>query len=78
MVTILCSLVMLVMGFKLGRKYQDFQDLMLARRVSKLVGQREQLSKEQDEYEKYVRQDKRLSRLADRGRELEELEEKIQ
>ncbi|MNV78345.1 hypothetical protein D3C71_1718290 [compost metagenome] len=29
--------------FTLGRKYQDFQDIMLARRVARLVEQRKQV-----------------------------------
>lgn len=49
--------------FKIGRKYQDFQDLMLARRVAKLVDQRERFQKEQIEYDKYERQDERIRKV---------------
>jgi hypothetical protein len=49
--------------FKIGRKYQDFQDLMLARRVARLVIQREKFQKDQDEYEKYERQDERIRKV---------------
>lgn len=64
---IIIALVALFLGFKLGRKYQDFQDLMLARRVSKLVIQREQLAKEQEDYERWERQDRRLGKLMERS-----------
>ncbi|MEN1990817.1 hypothetical protein [Paenibacillus hubeiensis] len=49
--------------FKIGRKYQDFQDLMLARRVARLVDQREKFQREQAEYEKYERQDERIRKV---------------
>lgn len=49
--------------FQIGRKYQDFQDLMLARRVARLVIQREKFQKDQDEYEKYERQDERIRKV---------------
>lgn len=45
-------LIVMIISFKLGRKYQDFADLMLARRVSKLISQREQIRKEQEEWNK--------------------------
>lgn len=50
-------------GWKVGRRYQDFQELMLARRISKLVVQREKFSKEQAEYEKWERDDERISKV---------------
>lgn len=71
MFAILGFLVGGVVFWNLGRRYQDFQDLMLARRVSKLVVQREQLAKEQADYERYERQDARLRKLN------EKLEEEI-
>lgn len=70
MITLIVGIVMLFAGFKLGRVYQDFQDIMLARRVSKLVSQREQLSKEQDDYDRAVKLDRKIAR-----RELRLLEE---
>lgn len=60
---ILIALVMFWLGWMLGRKYQDFQDLMIARRVAKLVDQREQVSNERDQYEKWERQDNRIKRV---------------
>lgn len=65
MITIIYVIFTAVIFWKLGRKYQDFQDLMLARRVSKLVMQREQLSKERDDYERYEKQDRRLRNVLD-------------
>lgn len=52
-----------ILFWKLGRRYQDFQELMLARRISKLVAQREKFSKEQSEYEKWERDDERIGKL---------------
>lgn len=50
-------------GWKIGRRYQDFQELMLARRISKLVVQREKFAKEQEEYEKWERDDARIGKV---------------
>lgn len=63
MITIVYVMATAIIFWKLGRKYQDFQDIMLARRVSKLVSQREQLQKEQDDYERYERQDRKIRRI---------------
>lgn len=52
-----------ILFWKLGRRYQDFQELMLARRISKLVAQREKFSKEQAEYEKWERDDDRIGKV---------------
>ncbi|WP_157660339.1 hypothetical protein [Burkholderia ubonensis] len=57
------------MGIKFGRRYQDFQDLMLARRVAKIVDQRDRFAKEQQEYEKWERQDERIRKVNDNLRE---------
>lgn len=50
----------------LGRRYQDFQDLMFARRVAKLIDQRDKFQKEREEYDKYERQDERLRKVQER------------
>ncbi|MNW44042.1 hypothetical protein D3C74_212590 [compost metagenome] len=50
-------------GWKLGRRYQDFQDLMLARRVAKIVDQRDKFQKDQEDYLKYERQDERIRKI---------------
>lgn len=71
MIAIFTFLVGGCVFWHLGRRYQDFQDLMLARRVSKLVVQREQLAKEQSDYERFERQDARLRKVN------EKLEEEI-
>lgn len=56
-------------GWKVGRRYQDFQDLMLARRVAKIVDQRERFAKDHDEYEKWERQDERIGKASAKLRE---------
>lgn len=73
MTTLFVALVMFFLGWRLGRKYQDFADLMLARRVAKLVEQREQIEKEREQFERYERQDKRLRRMMEADKEEVEL-----
>lgn len=63
MVYIIIAVVMFFLGWKLGRKYQDLQDLMIARRVAKLVDQRDQVYKEREQFERWERQDKRINRV---------------
>lgn len=41
----------MLMGLWLGQRYADFKDLMLARRVAKLVEQRKQIEQERREWE---------------------------
>lgn len=60
---ILIAVVMFWIGWKLGRRYQDFQDIMLARRVAKLTQQREQIAKEQQDYERWHQQDLKLAKM---------------
>lgn len=62
MTTLFSCLVVAFMFWKLGRKYSDFQDIMLARRVAKLVSQREQISKDQVDYERAVEIDRKIAR----------------
>lgn len=57
---IMAFAVGIFVGWKLGRKYQDFQDIMLARRVAKLVEQREKIQKEKEQYEMWEQQDMRI------------------
>jgi hypothetical protein len=59
MVTIFALLVGLFVGWKLGRKYQDFSDLMLARRIAKMVEQRDTVAKDREDFERWERQDRR-------------------
>lgn len=59
---IIVAAVMFWLGWRLGRKYQDFQDLMIARRVAKLVDQRDLVEKEREQYERWERQDRRHKR----------------
>lgn len=63
MTYIIVAVVMFFLGWKLGRKYQDFQDLLIARRVAKLVEQREVVAKERNEFDRWERQDQRLKRV---------------
>jgi len=67
MATVVWALVMLFVGWKLGRKYQDMQDLMLARRVSRIMEQGKMLAKDKDDYERWMRQDDKLARLREEG-----------
>jgi hypothetical protein len=69
---IICMVVTAFISFKLGRVYTDFQDLMIARRVSKIVMQRDQIQKEQTEYEKSLEIDYKMSRIKNKKIELEE------
>lgn len=64
---ILIAAVMFFLGWKLGRKYQDFQDLMLARRVAKLVSQREQLQKEREQFAIWEEQDLKIGKVLKEG-----------
>lgn len=66
MLAILMFVLGSIVGWKVGRRYQDFQELMLARRISKLVVQREKFAKEQSEYEKWERDDARIGELSKR------------
>lgn len=43
-------------SFKLGRKYQDFQDLMFARRIARLLKQREQVQTESKAWEEVMQE----------------------
>lgn len=65
MTVLFSCLVCLFIGWKLGRKYSDFQDIMLARRVAKLVQQRDQVSQEQEDYARWEKQDKRIKKVMD-------------
>ncbi|KVV25792.1 hypothetical protein WK79_10915 [Burkholderia ubonensis] len=69
MLAIALFILGLFVGIKFGRRYQDFQDLMLARRVAKIVDQRDRFAKEQQEYEKWERQDERIRKVNDNLRE---------
>jgi hypothetical protein len=59
MITLIVGLIFLIIGMKLGARYQDFQDIMLARRVSKIILQGKQFQAEAEQYEKAVQIDKR-------------------
>jgi hypothetical protein len=62
MITLLVGLVFLFIGMKLGARYQDFQDIMLARRVSKIINQGKQFQEDKEQYEKAVNVDLRQSK----------------
>lgn len=66
MLALLTFCLGLFAGWKFGRRYQDFADLMMARRVARLVVQREKFQKDQEEYDKYERQDERIRKVNDR------------
>jgi len=65
MITIIYIIATAVIFWKLGRRYQDFQDLMLARRVSKIVMQREQFEKDHSDYERFEAIEKRMKKVRD-------------
>jgi hypothetical protein len=58
-IAILCTWV----GFVFGKKYQDFMDLLLARRVAKLIEQRDSIQKDREQFERWEEQDKRIARF---------------
>lgn len=61
--------------FWVGLKYGELRDIMLARRISRLVAQQQGVQKDQEDYERWQRQDKRIGkRQRERERELEEEE----
>lgn len=59
---IVVAIVCFYTGYKIGRKYQDFTDLMMARRMAKIIDQRDQLEKERKEYERWERQEKKIQK----------------
>ncbi|HEY0827111.1 MAG TPA: hypothetical protein VGE40_03375 [Bacilli bacterium] len=49
--------------FKFGAKYQDLQDLMLARRIAKIIKQSNLLKESQEAYEAYMKDDPSLKHV---------------
>lgn len=60
---IICSIIFFWVGWRLGRKYQDFEDIMMARRIAKLIEQREQIGKERTDFDRWEKQDKRMGKI---------------
>lgn len=56
--------------FTLGRKYQDFQDIMLARRVARLIEQRKQVRDGNEVFEEALASDPKLARFDKRQNEV--------
>jgi hypothetical protein len=56
--------------FSLGRKYQDFQDIMLARRVARLIDQRKQVREGNEVFEEAQALDPRVAKFKDRQNEV--------
>lgn len=75
MTTIFACLITAVIVWKVARKYQDFSDLMLARRIAKMVEQRDRVTKDIDDFARWERQDKRLAK---KMRKMEDDEEEEQ
>jgi hypothetical protein len=46
---------MIIIGFKLGTKYQSLIDIMTARRISKLIDTANRLAEEKSDYQRYQR-----------------------
>lgn len=59
---LIASAVFFFVGWKLGRKYQDFQDIMLAKRIAKMIDQRNTLEKEREAYARYERLDEKYGK----------------
>lgn len=72
MTAVIIGILTFYVGWKLGRKYQDFQDIMLARRVAKLTEQREKVTKEMEEFQRWEKQDARLRKLMEDRKLIEE------
>lgn len=49
-------------GWKCGRKYQDFQDIMLARRVAKIVEQGRALQHDKEQYQRWQKAETRIAK----------------
>ncbi|SHJ84179.1 hypothetical protein [Alicyclobacillus tolerans] len=47
-------LLFAVLGFWLGQRYSDFRELMMARRVSRLIEQRRNLNAEREQWEREI------------------------
>lgn len=60
------ALVVFFVGWKLGRKYQDLQDIMLARRVTKIIEQGNSLALEKEQYKKWQAQDERVRKVIEK------------
>lgn len=67
-------IIIAVLFFLIGRKYQEFSDLMLARRISKMVRTSEKIASDVEQYEKAVRIDNKLSK---RNQRIEKGEEDV-
>lgn len=57
------GIVLFWVGWKLGRKYQDLQDIMLAKRVARILDQGKMLAKDKEDYDRWVRQDEKISKM---------------
>lgn len=53
-------LVAFIFGLILGAKYQELRDLMLARRIAKMVSQSEQIARERAQFDRAVALDKKF------------------
>lgn len=49
--------------FIVGRKYQELADLMMARRIAKLVEQRNKVADEKEQFDRYVERDQRIGKV---------------
>jgi hypothetical protein len=59
--------------FTLGRKYQDFQDIMLARRVTRLIEQRKQVREGNEIFQEAESLDPRLAKFEKRQNEVKKI-----
>lgn len=71
MLYLLVALIVAFPAFKLGMKYKDFQDLMTARRLKKLMEEQEQFKKEMEDYERAEEMEKKLKEHYEKDQKLE-------
>lgn len=69
MAYVIWGVALFFVGWKLGRKYQDLQDLLLAKRVTRIMEQGKMLAKDKEDYERWVRQDEKLAKMREEGAE---------
>lgn len=48
---------------KVGVKYGELRDLMLAKRISKMIINQQQVAKDMEQYKQYVRADEKLAKV---------------
>lgn len=55
--------IVAILFFLIGRKYQEFSDVMLARRISRLVKSSDKIAKDQEDFERWEKHDRRIAKI---------------